>query len=262
MKYLLITVLLLLNQITLACERPIIFQVGPFINPDIAHKYYSPFANALSAEINCPVEIRLTNNIEELLVKLYNQEADLYITPTMYRHTLMKNGYQTAITSNQTTIYLIAPDKYQNTSNLDWLKGNKIIISSKYTSMYTHMNDFLTKENLMERAEIIYGENSQLNLLALFDGKAEAAITLRTVYALLPQNIRDKFPVLKEFKGDSADIITNKEHTYLHPTIKKNTHLLGGLSWEASTPITPDKFSYQFEQQYNEFTHHLKKSPD
>lgn len=246
---------------TLACQRPIIFQVGPFINPDIAHKYYSPFANALSAEINCPVEIRLTNNIEELLTKLYNQKADLYITPTMYRHTLMKKGYQTAITSNQTTVYLVAPDKYQNTSNLDWLKGNKIIIASKYTSMYMQMNDFLSKENLIGNTEIIYGENSQLNLLALFDEKVEAAIALEAIYTLLPQTIRDKFPVLKEFKGDSADIITNKEHIHLHPAIKKNAHLLGGLSWETSTPIKPDNFSYQFEQQYKEFTKSFNQKP-
>lgn len=247
-------ILVILTLPAMACDREYTFQVGPFFSTSSILKYWQDFAIKISKRSKCSVKMITSPSYEVYLSSIIDKKYDLFITPDHYVKAFMGMGFIPALSSVKSAqIYLVSRHDL-TAEDLTPLIGEKILVPSIYTRAYLELENWLKKNNLIDKVTFDFNHSHDSAALIMLKGAQSSTTMLASIYDSLPDFVKAKY---------SAIPISEKAGAYLHirpdlpnklvGAIKNSSSHLKFHKWFVATPPFSEPYQDVFVRQLEEF---------
>ena len=250
---LLFLTLICFNQITLACEKPIKFQVGSFFDSASVVAFWGDFSNELAIKLKCPTNLHPSATYKEHLMHTLSGNGDIFVVPFIYAKAFEKYQLKAAIkTTTHTNTYLVT-NKTINPNNLKSLAGVTIQLPSIHSEAYLSLKIKLKQEGIFEKVNFKFGHSFQASAIDVVKGKVAASIVFSPIFDALPQTIKSKVNYATLNQGAQTGgvlmVKADASKALIH-AIQTSYEKIKLLKWETTnTSISDNKLSDIASQQ-------------
>ncbi len=238
-----------------ACDKPIIFHVGPFFSITFIRKYWQGFASDLSDQIGCAVHIRSSSSYEQYLDTLLKRDGDLFIVPDLYVQALTRKGLKPALLSSRSQQIYILSRKSIKTIGSSELIGDTILVASRYTQAFFELEKWLGQQGLTGKVSFDFNHSHDSAAMLMLKGEFSSAVVLSSVYLSMPSYIQAKYQAqLLEGKGGAAILVKSQASEKLVTAIINSKATLPFQTWSIpAIPYLPGDFSQTFQKQLDAY---------